>query len=78
MTTYRPVSRSKKEIGSLLSISMTSKKYVQQQMSHKDLQKVFQRNSQPKLFRDTAPDYLHDFEDIFSKTLFDTLPEQCT
>jgi hypothetical protein len=35
------------------------------------LAEVFHKNSETKSFRDLAPDYLHDFEDVFSKTSFD-------
>jgi hypothetical protein len=38
------------------------------------LAEVFHKNSETKSFRDSAPDYLHDFEDVFSKTSFDELP----
>lgn len=31
------------------------------------LAEAFHKNSKAKSFRDAAPDYLHDFEDIFSK-----------
>ncbi|GLB43475.1 putative retrotransposable element tf2 155 kda protein type 1-like [Lyophyllum shimeji] len=37
---------------------------------------AFARNSAPKDFRDAVPDYLHDFEDVFSKAAFDELPER--
>ncbi|GLB43850.1 putative chromo (CHRromatin Organisation MOdifier) domain containing protein [Lyophyllum shimeji] len=37
---------------------------------------AFARNSAPKDFRDVVPDYLHDFEDVFSKAAFDELPER--
>jgi hypothetical protein len=38
------------------------------------LAEVFHKNLETKSFRDSAPDYLHDFEDVFSKTSFDELP----
>jgi hypothetical protein len=38
------------------------------------LAEAFHKNSETKSFRDSAPDYLHDFEDVFSKTSFDELP----
>jgi hypothetical protein len=37
------------------------------------LAEAFHKNSETKSFRDLAPDYLHDFEDVFSKTSFDEL-----
>jgi len=40
------------------------------------LAEAFHRNSAPKDFRDAVPNYLHDFEDVFSKESFDALPEQ--
>jgi hypothetical protein len=40
------------------------------------LAEVFHKYSETKSFRDSAPDYLHDFEDVFSKTSFDELPAQ--
>jgi hypothetical protein len=33
-------------------------------------------NMAPRLFRDSILDYLHEYEDIFTKESFDTLPEQ--
>ena len=39
------------------------------------LAEAFTQNMQPKSFQDAVPDYLHDFEDVFSKTSFDSLPE---
>jgi hypothetical protein len=38
------------------------------------LVEAFHKNLEAKSFQDTAPDYLHDFEDVFSKTSFDELP----
>ena len=42
------------------------------------LTEAFDRNnaSKPQSFRDAVPDYLHEFEDVFSKVSFDALPEQ--
>jgi hypothetical protein len=37
------------------------------------LAEVFHKNPETKFFLDLAPDYLHDFEDVFSKTSFDEL-----
>jgi hypothetical protein len=34
-------------------------------------------NTALRSFRDSIPDYLYDYEDIFAKESFDTLPEQC-
>jgi hypothetical protein len=39
------------------------------------LAEAFHQNTTPKDFRDAVPNYLHDFEDVFSKESFDTLPE---
>jgi hypothetical protein len=38
------------------------------------LAEVFHKNLETKSFQDLAPDYLHDFKDVFSKTSFDELP----
>ena len=40
------------------------------------LAEAFHKNSETKSFRDAAPDHLHDFEDVFSKTAFDVLPDR--
>jgi hypothetical protein len=40
------------------------------------LAEAFHKNSETKSFQDSAPDYLHDFEDVFSKTSFDELLAQ--
>jgi hypothetical protein len=40
------------------------------------LAEAFHKNLETKSFRDSAPDYLHDFKDVFSKTSFDELPAQ--
>ena len=32
-------------------------------------------NTAPRSFRDSIPDYLHKYEDVFAKESFDTLPE---
>jgi hypothetical protein len=40
------------------------------------LAEAFAKNSRPQSFRDTVPDHLHDFEDVFSKESFDTLPDR--
>ena len=40
------------------------------------LAEAFHKNSATKSFRDAAPDHLHDFEDVFSKTAFDALPDR--
>jgi len=40
------------------------------------LAEAFHRNTTPKDFRDAVPNYLHDFESIFSKESFDVLPDQ--
>jgi hypothetical protein len=37
------------------------------------LAEVFHKNSETKSFQDSALDYLHNFEDVFSKTSFDEL-----
>ncbi|GLB39294.1 putative transposition, RNA-mediated [Lyophyllum shimeji] len=46
------------------------------QTTSQRLAKAFARNSAPKDFRDAIPDYLYDFEDVFSKAAFDELPER--
>jgi hypothetical protein len=38
------------------------------------LAEAHHRNSEKKDFRDAVPDYLHNFEDVFSKESFDALP----
>ena len=40
------------------------------------LAEAFHRNSAPKTFRDSVPDHLQDFEDVFAKESFDALPEK--
>jgi len=39
------------------------------------LAKVFTKNSGQASFRDSVPESLHDFEDVFSKESFDSLPD---
>ncbi|GLB41115.1 putative retrotransposable element tf2 155 kda protein type 1-like [Lyophyllum shimeji] len=46
------------------------------QTTSQRLAEAFAHNSAPKDFRDAVPDYLHDFEDVFSKAAFDELPER--
>ncbi|GLB35238.1 putative retrotransposable element tf2 155 kda protein type 1-like [Lyophyllum shimeji] len=46
------------------------------QTTSQRLAEAFARNSAPKDFRDAVPDYLHDFEDVFSKAAFDELLER--
>ncbi|GLB45153.1 hypothetical protein LshimejAT787_2000580 [Lyophyllum shimeji] len=43
------------------------------QTTSQRLVEAFARNSAPKDFCDAVPDYLHDFEDVFSKAAFDEL-----
>jgi len=38
------------------------------------LAKVFLRNTEPKTFHNSVLTHLHDFEDVFAKSSFDTLP----
>jgi hypothetical protein len=40
------------------------------------LAEAFHRNSTPKGFHDVVPTHLQDFEDVFAKESFDTLPER--
>jgi hypothetical protein len=40
------------------------------------LAEAFSKNSETISFRDTVPESLHDFEDIFNKESFDSLPER--
>jgi hypothetical protein len=42
------------------------------------LSEAFLRNQKPKSFRNSVPDHLYDFEDVFSKTSFDKLPDERT
>src|ERR1700690_4064333 len=35
------------------------------------------KNAKVQSFRDAVPDHLHDFEDVFNKESFDSLPERC-
>ncbi|KAG5722174.1 hypothetical protein E4T56_gene6842 [Termitomyces sp. T112] len=39
------------------------------------LAQAFAANAAPQEFQDVVPPYLHMFEDVFSKALFDSLPE---
>jgi hypothetical protein len=41
------------------------------------LAKMFTRNSGQASFQDSVPESLHDFEDVFSKESFDSLPDRC-
>ncbi|KAG5716012.1 hypothetical protein E4T56_gene2324 [Termitomyces sp. T112] len=45
------------------------------QTTSQHLAEAFVANSQPKPFHSTVPNHLHDFEDVFSKASFDSLPE---
>ncbi|GLB33384.1 putative transposition, RNA-mediated [Lyophyllum shimeji] len=45
------------------------------QTTSQRLAEAFAHNSAPKDFCDAVPNYLHDFEDVFSKAAFDELPE---
>ncbi|KAG5720945.1 hypothetical protein E4T56_gene882 [Termitomyces sp. T112] len=45
------------------------------QTTSQQLAEAFVANSQPKPFHSTVPNHLHDFEDVFSKAFFDSLPE---
>ncbi|KAG5727756.1 hypothetical protein E4T56_gene20808 [Termitomyces sp. T112] len=45
------------------------------QTTFQHLAEAFAANSQPKPFPSTVPNHLHDFEDVFSKASFDSLPE---
>ena len=40
------------------------------------LAKAFHKNAQPKMFGESVPTHLHDFEDLFAKLSFDQLPDQ--
>ncbi|KAG5733211.1 hypothetical protein E4T56_gene2237 [Termitomyces sp. T112] len=45
------------------------------QTTSQHLAEAFVANSQPKPCCSTVPNHLHDFEDVFSKVSFDSLPE---
>ena len=40
------------------------------------LTEAFAKNTDKQSFRDVVPESLHDFEEVFSKESFDTLPER--
>ena len=40
------------------------------------LAEAFHRNTKAQSFHDVVPDYLHDFEDVFSEDSYDALPER--
>jgi len=40
------------------------------------LAEAFHKNLQPKSFQESIPTHFHDFEDLFSKSLFDRLPDR--
>jgi hypothetical protein len=40
------------------------------------LAEVFHKNSKPKLFHESIPMHFHDFEDLFTKSSFDCLPDR--
>ncbi|KAG6883039.1 hypothetical protein C0992_009915, partial [Termitomyces sp. T32_za158] len=46
------------------------------QTTFQRLAQAFAANSAPKSFWDAVPHHLQDFEDVFSKASFDTLPER--
>ncbi|KAG5716918.1 hypothetical protein E4T56_gene8518 [Termitomyces sp. T112] len=46
------------------------------QTTSQHLAEAFAANSQPKPFPSTVSNHLHDFEDVFSKASFDSLPER--
>ncbi|KAG5725192.1 hypothetical protein E4T56_gene10213 [Termitomyces sp. T112] len=46
------------------------------QTTSQHLAKAFAANSRSKPFHSTVPNHLHDFEDVFSKASFDSLPER--
>ena len=46
------------------------------QTTSQRLAQAFAANAQPRTFRDAVPNHLHDFEDVFSKASFDSLPER--
>ncbi|KAG5723643.1 hypothetical protein E4T56_gene18218 [Termitomyces sp. T112] len=48
--------------------------WASQTMSQQ-LAQAFAANAMPQEFQDTVPSHLHIFEDVFSKALFDSLPE---
>ncbi|KNZ76711.1 hypothetical protein J132_08991 [Termitomyces sp. J132] len=48
--------------------------WASQTMSQQ-LAQAFAANAMPQKFQDMVPPYLHTFEDVFSKALFDLLPE---
>jgi hypothetical protein len=39
------------------------------------LAEVFHKNMMPKTFHESVPTHLHDFEDLFSKSSFNHLPD---
>jgi hypothetical protein len=39
------------------------------------LAEAFAKNSKPKGFEDIVPMTLHEYADVFSETVFDSLPE---
>jgi hypothetical protein len=39
------------------------------------LAEVFHKNTTPKTFHESVPTHLHNFEDLFSKSSFDHLPD---
>ncbi|KAG5720920.1 hypothetical protein E4T56_gene400 [Termitomyces sp. T112] len=44
------------------------------QTTFQHLAEAFAANTQPKPFHSTVPNHLHDFEDVFFKASFDSLP----
>jgi hypothetical protein len=46
-------------------------------MVSRHLAEAFAKNSKLKGFEDIVPTSLHAYADVFSKTAFDSLPEQC-
>ena len=46
------------------------------QTTSQRLAQAFATNTSPRPFQDTVPGHLHNFEDVFSKASFDSLPER--
>ncbi|KAG5723404.1 hypothetical protein E4T56_gene14126 [Termitomyces sp. T112] len=58
-----------------LCLPLAVAKIQASQTTSQHLAEAFAANSQPKPFHSTVPNHLHDFEDVFSKASFDSLPE---
>ncbi|KAG5335126.1 hypothetical protein C0989_002347 [Termitomyces sp. Mn162] len=61
--------------GTTLYLPLSTMEIWVSQTRSQQLAQVFAANPVPQKFQDIIPPYLHAFEDVFSKVLFNLLPE---